>query len=131
VASLSAVVAPSASASHRRSANGRYDVDRSNLHGPEQEARLGFSQYVVCAGLGLARATELAERISPNPPLRNFPILRALPLIARSEPEASLLLEGLLAAATINAEARNRAQAFLNGKAVKAIPATGNGRRTD
>jgi hypothetical protein len=51
---------------------------------------------------------------------------QALPLIARSEPDAGLLLEGLMAAATLNGgEARNRAQAFLEGKAAKAMPATG------
>jgi (methylthio)acryloyl-CoA hydratase len=92
----------------------------------EEGVRLGFSQYVVEPGRGLGKATELAERISANPRLSNFAIIHALPLIARSEPEAGLLLEGLMAAATVNGdEARKRAQAFLSGKAAKAIPTTG------
>jgi (methylthio)acryloyl-CoA hydratase len=92
----------------------------------EEGVPLGFSQYVVEAGHGLEKATELAERILANPRLSNFAIIQALPLIARSEPNAGLLLEGLMAAATLNGgEARNRAQAFLKGKAAKAMPATG------
>jgi len=92
----------------------------------EEGVRLGFSQYVVEAGHGLEKATELAERISANPRMSNFAIIQALSLIARSEPDAGLLLEGLMLAATLNGdEARNRAQAFLNGKAAKAMPATG------
>jgi (methylthio)acryloyl-CoA hydratase len=92
----------------------------------EEGVRLGFSQYVVEAGRGLGKATELVERISANPRLSNFAIIQALPLIARSEPDAGFLLEGLMASATMNGgEARNRAQAFLNGKAAKTMPATG------
>jgi enoyl-CoA hydratase/carnithine racemase len=91
----------------------------------EEGVPLGISQYVVEAGHGLEKATELAERILANPRLSNFAIIQALPLIARSEPDAGLLLEGLMMAATLNGgEARNRARAFLNGKAAKAIPAT-------
>jgi hypothetical protein len=71
-------------------------------------------------------ATELAKRILANPRLSNFAIIQALPLIAQSEPDAGLLPERLMVAATLNGgEARNRAQAFLKGKAAKAMPATG------
>jgi (methylthio)acryloyl-CoA hydratase len=85
----------------------------------------GFSQYVVEAGRGLERATEVAERILVNPHLSNFAIIQALSLVARSEPDAGLLLESLMAAATLNGgEARNSGQAFITGKATKAAAAT-------
>ena len=57
---------------------------------------LGFSQYVVEDGQGVSKAIELAERISANATLSNFAVVQALPRIARSDPDAGLLMESLM-----------------------------------
>ena len=46
-------------------------------------ASLGFSQYLVGDGQGLARAIALAEGIAANAVLSNFAIVQALPRISR------------------------------------------------
>jgi enoyl-CoA hydratase/carnithine racemase len=51
----------------------------------EEGAPLGFSQYVVHNGQGLAKAIELAERMAPNAVLSNFGVVQALPRIARAD----------------------------------------------
>jgi enoyl-CoA hydratase/carnithine racemase len=86
-------------------------------------AALGFSQYVVEDGRGISKAIELAERIAANATLSNFAIVQALPRIARSDPEAGLLMESLMCAvAANNVEAKARIQDFLQKRAGTVSP---------
>jgi enoyl-CoA hydratase/carnithine racemase len=86
----------------------------------EHGASLGFSQYVVADGQGLAKAIELAERIATNTALSNFAVLQALPRIARSDPEAGLLMESLMMAVVMSdGDAKMRIQDFLQKRAAK------------
>lgn len=84
---------------------------------------LGFSQYCVPEGEGLAKAIALARRAAENAPLTNFAILQALPRIAAADPEAGLLMESLMSALAQGApEAKRRLAAFLEGRADKVTP---------
>jgi (methylthio)acryloyl-CoA hydratase len=86
----------------------------------KQGASLGFSQYVVADGHGLAKAIELAERVATNTTLSNFAVLQALPRIARSDPEAGLLMESLMMAIVMSdGDAKTRIQDFLQKRADK------------
>ena len=81
---------------------------------------LGFSQYVVANGDGLAKGIELAERIASNAALTNFAVIEALPRIARADPETGLLMESLMAAiAESSDEAQARLSAFLEKRTTK------------
>jgi (methylthio)acryloyl-CoA hydratase len=83
----------------------------------EEGLSLGFSQYVVEDGQGVAKGLELAEKIAGNAPLSNFAVLQALPRIARAEPESAYLTESLMAALTIvDEEARTRLETFFQGR---------------
>jgi enoyl-CoA hydratase/carnithine racemase len=89
-------------------------------YGAEEGSLLGFSQYVVADGHGLAKGIELAERIASNAVLSNFAVIQALPRIARADPETGLLMESLMAAIAENDdEARRRLQAFLEKRTSK------------
>jgi (methylthio)acryloyl-CoA hydratase len=91
-------------------------------YGAEEGAPLGFSQYLVEDGQGLAKAIELAERIATNAVLSNFGVVQALPRIARADPEAGLLMESLMVAiAASDEEAKTRLRAFLEKRAPKAF----------
>jgi (methylthio)acryloyl-CoA hydratase len=86
----------------------------------EAGERLGFSQYRVEAGEGLAKAVALAERAAQNAPLTNFALIHALPRIAESDPAAGYLAESLMAAAAqSDPEAKRRLNEFLAGRAAK------------
>jgi enoyl-CoA hydratase/carnithine racemase len=90
-----------------------------------QGAALGFSQYVVEDGQGISKAIELAERIAANATLSNFAVVQALPRIARSDPDAGLLMESLMCAmAANNAEAKARIHDFLEKRAAKVSPSS-------
>jgi (methylthio)acryloyl-CoA hydratase len=83
-------------------------------------ASLGFSQYLVGDGQGLARAIALAEGIAANAVLSNFAIVQALPRIARADPETGLLMESLMTAIAVSdEEAKARLNAFLEKRAPK------------
>ncbi len=89
-------------------------------YGAEEGVALGFSQYLVEPGEGLAKAIALAGRVAENTPLTNFAILHALPRIARSDPDAGLLMESLMAAiAQGSDEAKRRLADFLEKRAGK------------
>ena len=91
-------------------------------------AALGFSQYVVEDGRGLSTAIELAERIAANATLSNFAVVQALPRIARSDPDAGLLMESLMCATAANtAEAKARIHDFLEKRAAKVSPSSESG----
>src|ERR1700730_15540345 len=96
----------------------------------EEGLSLGFSQYLVDDGRGLAKAIELAERIATNTALSNFAIVQALPRIARSDPEGGFLLESLMAAITIgDDEAKARVNAFLEKRVAKVAHRSGESER--
>jgi enoyl-CoA hydratase/carnithine racemase len=89
-------------------------------YGAEEGAPLGFSQYVVANGDGLAKGIKLAERIASNAVLSNFAVIQALPRIARADPETGLLMESLMAAiAASDDEAKARLNAFLEKRTTK------------
>jgi (methylthio)acryloyl-CoA hydratase len=82
----------------------------------EEGLSLGFSQYLVDNGQGVAMALELATKISGNTSLSNFAILQALPRIARTETDGAYLTESLMAALTVvDEEARSRIAMLLAG----------------
>jgi (methylthio)acryloyl-CoA hydratase len=83
-------------------------------------AAAGLSQYLVDDGAGLAASLELAERIATNAPATNFAVVQALPLIAEASPREGYLMEAMMAAiAQGTDEAKQRMQAFLDGRAAK------------
>jgi len=96
----------------------------------EEGLSLGFSQYVVDDGQGLAKAVELAERIATNTALCNFAMVQALPRIARSDPDGGFLLESLMAAITVgDDEAKARVNAFLEKRVAKVAHRSGESGR--
>ena len=96
----------------------------------EEGLSLGFSQYVVDDGRGLAKAIELAERIATNTVLSNFAMVQALPRIARSDPDGGFLLESLMAAITIDSdEAKARVNAVLERRVPRVAPLSGESER--
>jgi enoyl-CoA hydratase/carnithine racemase len=96
----------------------------------EEGLSLGFSQYLVDDGHGLAKAIELAERIATNTVLSNFAIVQALPRIARSDPEGGFLLESLMAAITVgDDEAKARVNAFFEKRVAKVAHPSGDSER--
>jgi (methylthio)acryloyl-CoA hydratase len=90
-------------------------------YGAEQDW-LGFSQYVVENGNGVAAAIELAEQIANNTAISNFAAVQALPRIARADSEAGFLMESLMATIAVgDGEAQTRLRAFLDKRAAKAL----------
>jgi enoyl-CoA hydratase/carnithine racemase len=96
----------------------------------EEGVTLGFSQYVVDDGSGVAKAIELAERIATNSALSNFAVTQALPRISRAGADSGYLMERLMATIAVgDDEAKARINAFLENRAPKfSHPAEGGGR---
>jgi (methylthio)acryloyl-CoA hydratase len=91
-------------------------------YGADEGVVLGFSQYVVDAGAGLAKAVELAERIATNAPMTNFALMHVLPHNAEQDRASGLLMESLMAAiAQGDPEAKRRLQDFLEKRAPKTL----------
>jgi enoyl-CoA hydratase/carnithine racemase len=91
-------------------------------YGAAEGLGLGFSQYVVPAGEGRAKAMALAARICENTPLTNFALIQALPRIADAAPETGLLMESLMAAiAQGDGEAKTRLRDFLEKRGPKVV----------
>ncbi|MGA2492663.1 MAG: crotonase/enoyl-CoA hydratase family protein [Roseiarcus sp.] len=89
----------------------------------EEGAQVGFAQYLVGEGEGLAKALALAEAMAGNAPLSNFAVIQALPRIADSDPRVGYLMESLMAAAAqSDGEAKARVRAFLDKRAAKTRP---------
>ena len=83
---------------------------------------LGFSQYVVDAGAGLARAIELAERVAGNAAMTNFAAMHVLPHNAEQDRASALLMESLMSAiAQGDPEAKRRLRDFLEKRAPKTV----------
>jgi len=91
-------------------------------YGADEGVALGFSQYAVDAGTGLAKAIELAERIAGNAPMTNFAVMHVLPHNAEQDRASGLLMESLMAAiAQGDPEAKRRLQDFLEKRAAKTV----------
>jgi (methylthio)acryloyl-CoA hydratase len=91
-------------------------------YGAGEGVALGFSQYVVDAGEGLAKAVELAEHIAGNAPMTNFAVMHVLPHNAEQDRASGLLMESLMSAiAQGDPEAKRRLQDFLEKRAPKTL----------
>src|SRR5713101_1646595 len=91
-------------------------------YGADEGVVLGFSQYAVDAGAGLAKAVELAERIAGNAPMTNFAVMHVLPHNAEQDRASGLLMEALMAAiAQGDPEAKRRLRDFLEKRAPKTV----------
>lgn len=90
------------------------------VYSAEEGERIGLAQYLVEEGAGLAKAFELAEKISGNAGLTNFALTQVLPRIADAGHDAGMMMESLIASITQDApEAKERLAAFLAGKEKK------------
>lgn len=86
----------------------------------EEGERVGFAQYLVGAGEGLAKAVDLAKKIAGNAAMTNYAVMHALPRIAESGHDSGLFLEAMIAGITQAApEAKAKVREFLEGKAKK------------
>jgi enoyl-CoA hydratase/carnithine racemase len=86
----------------------------------EEGAPLGFCQYVVDPGAGLATGLTLAERIAGNAPMTNFAAMHVLPHNAEQDRASGLLMESLMSAiAQGDPEAKRRLRDFLEKRAPK------------
>jgi enoyl-CoA hydratase/carnithine racemase len=87
----------------------------------QEGQQVGISHYLVADGEGVAKAFTLAEKIASNAPLSNFAVMHALPRIAELSQSNGLFVESLMAAiAQGDPDAKQRMQAFLEGRAGKA-----------
>lgn len=90
------------------------------VHDAEAGERLGIVHYLAGPGGGLAKALELADKVSGNAPLTNYALIHALPRIAEADPATGYLAEALMSAvAQSDAEAKRRMDEFLKGRAEK------------
>ena len=86
----------------------------------EEAAQIGLAQYLVDEGQARQHALALAEKVATNAPLSNFAVMHALPRIASQSQTEGLFTESLMAAiAQADDAAKQRMQAFLDGKAGK------------
>lgn len=86
----------------------------------DEGLRLGLATYLEEPGAGLAKAFELATRISANAELSNFAVMHALPRIAELPQAEGLFVESLMAAiAQGDPAAKARMNDFLQGRAGK------------
>jgi enoyl-CoA hydratase/carnithine racemase len=91
-------------------------------YGAEEGVSLGFSQYVVDSGAGLAKAIEFAERIAGNAPMTNFAAMHVLPRNAEQDRASGLVMEALMSAiAQSDPEAKRRLHDFLEKRAPKTL----------
>jgi (methylthio)acryloyl-CoA hydratase len=91
-------------------------------YGADEGVLLGFSQYAVDAGAGLAKAVELAERVAGNAPMTNFALMHVLPRNAEQDRASGLLMESLVSAiAQGEPEAKQRLRDFLEKRAAKTL----------
>jgi enoyl-CoA hydratase/carnithine racemase len=91
-------------------------------YGADEGGPLGFSQYVVEAGQGLANAIALAERIAGNAPMTNFAAMHVLPHNAEQDRASGLVMEALMAAiAQGDPEAKRRLRDFLAKRAPNTV----------
>ena len=90
------------------------------VYNAEDGERIGLAQYLVPKGQAFAKAFELAQRVAQNAPLTNYALMHALPRIAEQPADQGFLTEAMMAAIAQSApEAKERVQAFLDGRAAK------------
>ncbi len=90
----------------------------------DEGQNMGFSNYRVADGLGVAKALELASKIATNAPLSNYAITQALPRIADLSASDGLFVESLISSiAQGDDAAKQRVRAFLEGRANKVAKA--------
>lgn len=95
-------------------------------YGAEEGVTLGFSQYLVEAGEGLARGIAIAKRMAENTIMTNYAITQVLPRIVAADPETGLMMESLVAGITQDSsEAKLRLRAFLDKRAAKVVHGRG------
>jgi len=95
------------------------------VYDAQQGLDAGLCQYLVPAGQALPRALELAERVAATADLTTYAVLQALPRIADASPDQGYLLEALMSAVAQGSdEAKERMQAFLDGRAAKVAVST-------
>ena len=83
----------------------------------EAHERLRLSHYLVDDGQGLAKALQLAAKVTANAPLANFAIIQAIPRIVEQDPQAGLFTEMLMVGiAQDDEEAKRRLRDFLERK---------------
>lgn len=83
----------------------------------EAHERLRLSHYLVDEGQGLAKALQLAQKVTANAPLANFAIIQAIPRIVEQDPQAGLFTEMLMVGiAQDDEEAKRRLRDFLERK---------------
>lgn len=86
----------------------------------EDGQAMGLSTYLTEPGEGFAKGMTLAERIASNTALTNFAITHVLPRIAEMDPAGGYAVESLISSiAQADSEAKNRLNAFLEGRAGK------------
>ncbi len=89
----------------------------------EDGQAMGLSTYLTEAGEGFAKGLALAQRIAGNTRLTNFAITHVLPRIAEIDPGSGYAIEALMSSiAQADTEAKNRLNAFLEGRAAKVKP---------
>jgi enoyl-CoA hydratase/carnithine racemase len=90
------------------------------VYDAEAGQALGLSHYLVEAGEGLSKGTDLARKIAANAPITNFAVIHMLPRIAEANPREGFMLEALMAAVAQGSdEAKQRLRAFLEKRAKK------------
>jgi enoyl-CoA hydratase/carnithine racemase len=90
------------------------------VYDAQEGQALGISHYLVGDGEGLAKAVDLAGKISRNAPITNFAVIQALPRIAQASPREGFMMEALMAAVAQGSdEAKARLQACLEKRAKK------------
>ena len=92
------------------------------VYDAQEGLNAGLVQYVVGAGMGLAKGMELAQRIATNAQMSNYAVVQALPQIADQAQGLGLFTESLMAAiAESTPQAQERLKAFLEGRAGKVV----------
>ncbi len=90
------------------------------VYDAQEGERIGLAQYLVPRGQAFAKAFELAQRVAQNAPLTNYALMHALPRIAEQPADQGFFTEALMASiAQSSPEAKERVQAFLDGRAAK------------
>ena len=90
------------------------------VYNAQDGEKVGLAQYLVPAGQAFAKAFELAQRVAQNAPLTNYALMHALPRIAEQPADQGFFTEALMASiAQSSPEAKERVQAFLDGRAAK------------
>lgn len=82
--------------------------------------QIGLVNYMVDADKALEKCEELAKKIISNAEITNYAVMHILPRIIDSNQSEGLLMESLIAAITSSsAEAKQRLNDFLEGRAKK------------